>query len=176
MTAALPATIRAVRAGDLPVLWTLAVFPNIGATADPSVPFPLPGAAEPPAEFPDLADPVGNFAGLGGRLLVAEVDGEIAAMGGYQPARDRPGRAQVVRVRVHPALRRRALGRRLMTAIEADAVARGFREAWLDTATNQPEAMAFYEGLGYQQAGSEWRANWHWTLVYYRKDLPSGPV
>jgi GNAT superfamily N-acetyltransferase len=174
VTSALAAKIRPVQAGDLPVVWALAALPNVVTTADPSVPFPLPGAAEPPAGFPDLADPIGNFACLGGRFLVAGVDGGIVAMGAYRPAAGRPGRAQVVRVRVHPALRRRGLGRQVITAIEADAVGRGFGEAWLETATNQPEAMAFYERVGYCQVGTEWRANWTWTLVSYRKDLPPG--
>jgi hypothetical protein len=37
--------------------------------------------------------------------------------------------------------------------------------AWLDTATNQPEAMAFYEGIGYAEVAREGRPEWHWTLV-----------
>ncbi|XVU20719.1 hypothetical protein ACQPZJ_25965 [Actinoplanes sp. CA-054009] len=45
-----------LRAGDAGVLWALNALPNIGDTADPSVPIPLPSAAAPPLEFPDLAD------------------------------------------------------------------------------------------------------------------------
>jgi len=41
----------------------------------------------------------------------------------------------------------------------------------LDTATNQPEAMAFYEALGYRETGREDRPGWWWTLVYYEKAL-----
>jgi len=59
-----------------------------------------------------------------------------------------------------------------MATLESRAVACGFREAWLDTATNQPEAMAFYESLGYAEVGRESRPEWHWTLVYYLKLLP----
>lgn len=173
MTAAIPARIRPVQPRDLPAVRALAILPYIGATADPSMPFPLPGTAEPPVAFRDLADPVGNFEGAGGAFLVAEVDGAVAATGGYRPAPDRPGRVQVLRVRVHPALRRRGLGRQVMSALEGDAAAHGFSEAWLETATNQPEAMAFYEGLGYRQAGTEWRSTWNWSLVSYRKELPA---
>jgi hypothetical protein len=41
----------------------------------------------------------------------------------------------------------------------------------LDTATNQPEAMAFYQGLGYREVGRERQPSWTWTLVYYAKNL-----
>ncbi|MDT0345465.1 GNAT family N-acetyltransferase [Streptomyces litchfieldiae] len=157
---------------DLPVLWAMATLPNIGATADSSVPLPLPGASEAPEPFADLADPWRHFEAVGGCFLVATVDGHVAAMGGFRPRCDRPGRIEILRVRVHPALRRRGLGQALMSALEAHARAKGFREAWLDTATNQPEAMAFYASLGYRETGRETRTEWHWTLVYYLKELP----
>ncbi|SFH11497.1 Acetyltransferase (GNAT) family protein [Actinopolymorpha cephalotaxi] len=76
-------------------------------------------------------------------------------------------------VRVHPALRRHGIGRGLMDAVETEAARRGFTETWLDTATNMPEAMAFYEGIGYIEIGRETRPEWQWTLVYYLKKLPS---
>jgi ribosomal protein S18 acetylase RimI-like enzyme len=165
-------TVRAVERADLPVIWTMAVLPNVGMTADPSLPVPLPAAPGPPAEFGDLADPAAAFAAVGGDFVVAEVDGLILGMGGVRPA-GVPGRAHILRVRVHPARRRRGIGRELMTALESRAAGRGFRESWLDTATNQPEAMAFYQSLGYTETGRETQAEWHWTLVYYLKQLPS---
>jgi ribosomal protein S18 acetylase RimI-like enzyme len=135
------ATIREARPADLPVLWTLATLPNIGQTADPSAPLPLPAADEPPEAFPDLTDPTDparHFLAF----LVAEQNGHLAAMGGIRPAADHPGRAEVLRIRVHPARRRRGLGRRLMAALEERASALGYDEMLLNTATNQPEAMA----------------------------------
>ena len=61
-------------------------------------------------------------------------------------------------------------------AKEADAAARGNREAWLDTATKQPEAMIFYSGLGYQEIGRVTRPEWHWTLVYYLRPWPPDSI
>lgn len=58
-----------------------------------------------------------------------------------------------------------------MKTLERDAKERGFAEAWLDTATNQPEAMAFYLSIGYDEIGRETRPEWHWTLVCYLKNL-----
>nr|WP_279571485.1 GNAT family N-acetyltransferase [Streptomyces sp. 8K308] len=149
----------------------MATLPNIGATADPSVPLPLPAASEAPERFVDIADPEHHFVRAGGCFLVAEVDGHVAAMGGFRPRPGRPDRVEILRVRVHPALRRRGIGRVLMGALEAEGRALGFREAWLDTATNQPEAMAFYKSLGYRETGRATRPEWHWTLVYFLKEL-----
>src|SRR4051794_16269438 len=46
---------------------------------------------------------------------------------------------------------RRGVGRRLMKQIEAAAFAIGVRRIVLETAQNQPEAIAFYESIGYHQ-------------------------
>jgi len=165
-------TVRVAAADDLPVVWSLSVLPNVGHTADPAVPFPLPPAESfPPAAFGDLADPDRSFAGAGGELLVADLDGHIAAMGGFRPVADVPGSIEIRRVRVHPALRRRGLGRAVMTRLEADAAALGYQHARLDTAANQPEAVAFYTGIGYREIGRETQPDWDWTLVYFIKDL-----
>ncbi|WP_328993945.1 GNAT family N-acetyltransferase [Kribbella sp. NBC_01245] len=159
-------TIRGHRRSDLPQVWTLATMPHIGATADPSAPLPLPAAAEPPTAFPVLADP---DALPGGDLLVGEIDGHIVAMGGLWDHGQ--GRAEIVFVRVHPATRRRGIGRRLMTALEERALALGYDEVVLNTATNQPEAVAFYRALGYKGVRTETRPEWHWTLIHFEKPL-----
>jgi|SRR5215469_817031 len=164
-------TVRTAESADLAVVWALAVLPNVGATADLSVPVPLPPAPVAPLEFSDLADPARTFGAVGGDFLVAELDGHIVGMGGFRPS-SMPGRAEVLRVRVHPARRRRGIGSALMAELESRAAACGFHEAWLDTATNQPEAMAFYERLGYTEVDRESRPDWHWTLVHYVKAIP----
>ncbi|MEQ7009154.1 GNAT family N-acetyltransferase [Actinopolymorpha sp. B17G11] len=167
-------TVRVVEPEDVPVLWAMAELPHTGATADPSVPVPLPTACTAPDQFPDLADPFASILGMGGNLYVAETDGHLVGMASFRPT-SLPARAEVTHVRVHPALRRRGIGRELMAAVEAGAASRGFKETWLDTATNMPVAMSFYEGLGYTEVGRETRPDWHWTLVYYLKNLPAFP-
>ncbi|MEQ4210300.1 GNAT family N-acetyltransferase [Actinopolymorpha sp. B9G3] len=153
----------------------MAVLPHIGATADPSVPIPLPAACFAPKQFSDLADPFATILGVGGDFFVAETDGNLVGMAGFRPT-SFPARVEVMHVRVHPALRRHGIGRVLMTAVEAGAASRGFKEAWLDTATNMPVAMSFYEVLGYIEVGRESRPDWHWTLVYYLKELPTSAL
>jgi ribosomal protein S18 acetylase RimI-like enzyme len=144
-------------------------LPNVGSTADPTVPLPLPPATGPPADFADLGDIAGRFLRTGGEFLVVEMDGHLVGMGGIRPSGRR--RAEVLRVRVHPATRRRGVGRALMAALEQRAGQLGMVELHLDTATNQPEAMAFYRSLGYREVGREQQPGWSWTLVYYEKAL-----
>jgi GNAT superfamily N-acetyltransferase len=161
--------IRRFRGGDAAVLWALNALPNVGATADATVPLPLPPASEPPTAFADLADVGSCYLDVGGEFLVAELDGNLVGMGGILPSGD--GRAEVLRVRVHPATRRIGVGRAVMAALELRATQLGVWQLYLDTATNQPEAMAFYQSLGYVETGRERRPEWRWTLVYFTKDL-----
>ncbi|WP_281257711.1 GNAT family N-acetyltransferase [Asanoa hainanensis] len=72
---------------------------------------------------------------------------------------------------MHPATRRRGVGRVLMGALEERARTARVRVLHLDTATNQPEAMAFYRGLGCREIGRERRAGWAWTLAYFEKSV-----
>ena len=58
-----------------------------------------------------------------------------------------------------------------MSELERRDAAAGFAEFVLDTATNQPDAVAFYRGTGYEEVGTETRPDWSWTLVYFRKPL-----
>ena len=58
-----------------------------------------------------------------------------------------------------------------MAELERRAVRASLRSASLDTATNRPEAMAFYQGLGYHEVARERQPDWTWTLVYFRKEL-----
>lgn len=161
--------IREFRDGDAPVLWTLSTLPNIGATADAAAPLGLPPSAGAPAAFSDLADVTARFEAVGGAFFVAEHDGHLVGMGGFRPRGE--GQAEVLRVRVHPAMRRAGVGRALMARLEARAASLGFRELFLDTATNMPEAMAFYRALGFQEVGRETRPEWSWTLVCFTKAL-----
>jgi ribosomal protein S18 acetylase RimI-like enzyme len=59
-----------------------------------------------------------------------------------------------------------------MRELETRAVALGLSSLHLDTADNQPDALAFYRALGYQETGRETQPDWSWTLVYFVKQLP----
>ncbi|WP_232821679.1 GNAT family N-acetyltransferase [Desertihabitans aurantiacus] len=164
-------TIRRYRAADAPTVWALNDIPHRGDTEDPSVPLRLQPLFCPPPAFPDLADIHATFIAAGGDFLVAELAGDLVGMAGFR-ANER-GQAQVLRVRVHPAVRRQRVGARLMGAVERRALELGFTEAFLDTSTHQPAAMAFYQALGYREVGRETRPEWSWTLAYLTKQLGS---
>jgi ribosomal protein S18 acetylase RimI-like enzyme len=162
-------TVRRATNVDGPRLWALNGIINIGETADPSAPLELPVPEGPPVAFPDLADVDAAFVARKGEFVVVETKGSIVGMGGFWP--NNRTQVEVKRVRVHPALRRQGLGRLLMSELETRAVAAGFEEAHLDTASNQPEAIAFYRALGYEEVGTESQPGWDWDLVFFLKRL-----
>jgi GNAT superfamily N-acetyltransferase len=161
--------IREFREADAPVLWTLSTLPNIGFTADPAMPLALSAAAAVPPQFPDLSDIQTAFVQAGGVFLIAEHDGCVVGMGGFRP--NAAGQAEVLRLRTHPAMRRAGIGRLVMSGLESRARVLGFTEMCLDTATNQPEAIAFYLSLGYREVRRHTQPEWSWTLAYFARPL-----
>jgi ribosomal protein S18 acetylase RimI-like enzyme len=83
-------------------------------------------------------------------LLRSEIDRELAD--GHQ-------RAFIHSFRVRPAYRRAGLGARLMHHAEADLLQRGFHWVYLHVATENEQAIRFYERWGYSRLGpvaGEW--------------------
>jgi GNAT superfamily N-acetyltransferase len=85
-----------------------------------------------------------------GVFLVAEVDGVPAGCGAWRSLGD--GRAEMKRVYVEPAFRRRGLAQVVVEEIEADAARAGVRWLVLNSGPEQPEALALYAVLGYVPA------------------------
>jgi len=89
------------------------------------------------------------------RLLFAAMEGE-QAIGTVQldlaMPPNQPHRADVAKLMVHPDHRRRGLGRQLMQALLAEAVARDLKLLVLDTVSGSP-AERLYRDLGFQVAG-----------------------
>jgi ribosomal protein S18 acetylase RimI-like enzyme len=80
-------------------------------------------------------------------FLVAERRGEIvgAVLGGFD------GRRGVIyHLAVRPGLRRTGLGRRLMQEIEDRLQARGCLKAYLLVTRDNPQALEFYAGIGWE--------------------------
>lgn len=159
-------TVRRAEAADGPGLWALNRLPNVGDTADASVPLDLLRPDGPPGAFPDLADVVASFISVGGEFLVAETQRHLVGMAGFKPTRTG---AHVLRVRVHPAMRRCGIGAALMQELERGPAGSGIGRMHLDTADNQPDAIAFYRALGYTEVGRKTRPQWPCTLVYFEK-------
>lgn len=87
-------------------------------------------------------------------LLAVRADGRIAGTVQLDlHAKQTAGhRAEVMKLLVHPAARRRGLGAALVAAVEAEAVARGRHLLVLDARTGDP-ACRLYERLGYVLTG-----------------------
>ncbi len=163
--------VRPFAPDDLPGLWALAHLPDSGITEDATVPVPLPARRVPPTGPPDLVDPATSVLALGGDLLLAVDDGSVVGVGGLRPVHDRPHLGRVVRIRVHPAVRRRGVGALLMEHIEAGARRRGLTDLLLDVGDHQPEALAFYRALGWSETWREAGPEWHWQTVWFHRSL-----
>jgi GNAT superfamily N-acetyltransferase len=97
---------------------------------------------------PDAAvvDPA-EFVPPAGLFLVAEVDGVAAGCGAWRALPEGP--AEIKRVYVEPAFRRRGLARLIVAALEDGAARAGHDSVVLNTGQEQPEALALYAQLGY---------------------------
>ncbi|MFC4049183.1 GNAT family N-acetyltransferase [Actinomadura syzygii] len=107
-----------------------------------------------------------------GEFLVGELDGGIVAMGGLRRADLVPGgrarayggyapgtpaldAAEMVRLRVLPALQRRGYGAALVQALEERAVEHGYRILRADTTELQEPALALYRKFGWTETRRE---------------------
>ncbi|MEN9646731.1 MAG: hypothetical protein RL238_3400 [Actinomycetota bacterium] len=82
-----------------------------------------------------------------GVFLLGRLDGEVVACGGVQWLDDET--AEIKRMWVHDRCRGMGVGRRLLEALEAEAVAAGRTRVVLDTNGVLAEAIAMYRRLGY---------------------------
>ena len=91
-----------------------------------------------------------EFAPPRGLFLVAYVDDEAAACGGWRahgtgPAAD----TELKRMFVRPSFRGRGLARAVLAELERTAAAAGYTRVILETGQRQPEAIALYTSAGY---------------------------
>ena len=94
------------------------------------------------------------FSPPSGAFVVAylEVDGGDAApvgCAGIRPVPDEPAACELKRMFVAPEARGRGIARALLERLEEEAVSLGYSAMWLETGTEQPEAIALYESHGF---------------------------
>lgn len=82
-------------------------------------------------------------------FLVARRHGEAVGCGALRRFDDTT--AEIKRMYVAPAGRRRGIARTILLALQRHARAFGYRVIRLETGILQPEAQRFYEALGYQR-------------------------
>jgi putative acetyltransferase len=93
-------------------------------------------------------------------LIARDADGAAVGCGALRALGD--GAGEVKRMYVVPARRRSGVAGAVLAALEGEAGRRGWTLLKLETGTEQPDAMAFYERHGYRRipgfghyAGSE---------------------
>jgi GNAT superfamily N-acetyltransferase len=93
--------------------------------------------------------PAAEFAAPDGALLIGlcPASGQPVTGGAFRRFDDEI--AELKRVWTDSRHRRRGYGRALLTALEAEIAARGYRRVYLTTGDRQPEAEALYLSSGY---------------------------
>ncbi len=91
----------------------------------------------------------------GGRLVVARVDGRVAALGTWSrlPAEVLAHNGEIRRVMVHGSARGLGLGRRVTSALVDDARRVGVEQLLCDVRGNNHAAIALYRSLGFREYG-----------------------
>jgi len=103
------------------------------------------GGDDTPLHAGEFDPPVGCF-------LVARVDGVPAGCGGWRtPADGTSEVAEIKRMYTLPEWRCRGVAAALLRALEDSARGAGRKRMALETGYKQPEAIALYQKLGYEQ-------------------------
>ena len=116
------------------------------------------GYTEPPVRAQTdawLADVLADAATGDGALVVATVDGVVQAMGTWRRERSPVFRtsAEIAKVMAHPAARGLGLGRRVVTALVADARDTDLELLTLGVRGNNHGTIQLYEELGFREYG-----------------------
>lgn len=110
-----------------------------------------------------------QFAPPDGAFLVAMVEGQPAACAGLR--RHDATSAEVKRMYVRAAHRRRGLARLMLGAAEERARTLGYARVLLETGDRQPEAVALYAAEGYRPLAGFGHYQDHAGSLAFAKDL-----
>ena len=101
----------------------------------------------------ELASLPGEYAPPAGLLLLAFVDGALAACGGFRALADADyaNACEMKRLYVRPTHRRFGLGRTLAEALIDEAIRAGYSAMLLDTLDDMESARELYASLGFEE-------------------------
>jgi GNAT superfamily N-acetyltransferase len=108
-----------------------------------------------------------------GVFLVARLAGEPVGCGAVRPVIDGPPDvAEIKRMFTAPVARGIGVSRALLSRLEAEAAALGYRRLHLETGLRQPEAIRLYESAGYQPIPTYGQYAGDELSLCFGKDLP----
>jgi putative acetyltransferase len=90
------------------------------------------------------------FQQTGGEFWVVEQQNTIVGTAAYYPIKRGKDAVEIRKMYLLPSVRRQGLGKFLLTHLEEKIKAKGFQEAWIETASVLKEAVQLYESHGYQ--------------------------
>jgi len=93
-----------------------------------------------------IDDPQGVFLDKGGRIFIAEMDGQAVGCCAMVPTGDA---VEICKMTITPAARSLGLARRLLEACEAAARQAGAVRLYLETNSGLKPAIALYESAGF---------------------------
>jgi len=101
----------------------------------------------------ELATLPGEYAGPGGHLLLARVDGRLAGCGALRPIADADyaNACEMKRLYVRPAFRHCGLGRALAQRLLDEGRRGGYSAMLLDTLDDMEAARELYTSLGFEE-------------------------
>jgi GNAT superfamily N-acetyltransferase len=107
----------------------------------------------------------------GGRLYVAEVDGEAIGVGGLKRLSDTAG--EIKRMFVRPTARGLGVGRTIVRQLIDDAQSLGYETVYLESASFMHPAHALYRSVGFvpSYSGREFEGAPHDVSAFMRLDL-----
>lgn len=114
--------------------------------------------------------PAAEFTAPGGALLIGLRDGRPVTGGAFRRFDDQT--AELKRIWTDSGARRKGYAKALLTALEAEIAARGYRRIYLTTGDRQPEAEALYLATGYTRLAEPLPAEGEVYPVAFVKALP----
>jgi len=105
---------------------------------------------EPHGADRDVVEVEACYGSCGGEFWVIEAAGAIVGTGAFYPSDRQPNACEIRKMYLKADMRGQGLGRQLLQWLEQRATARGFQEAWIETASVLIEAVQLYQSAGYQ--------------------------
>ncbi|WP_413164190.1 GNAT family N-acetyltransferase [Capilliphycus salinus ALCB114379] len=132
--------IRSWEAGDREVAFNLiaSVLAEYGLGCEPT------GADE------DVYNVEKFYQQTGGEFWVVEHQNKIVGTAAYYPIKRGIKAVEIRKMYLLPSVRGKGLGKFLLSRLEETIQAKGFQEAWIETASVLKEAVKLYESHGYE--------------------------